>query len=239
MSEVRAAAPRRRIVLMRHGSVTYFDESGRPYLPEQVPLNETGRAQATAAGAVFAQLGLTFDRVIASGLPRTMETAQRVLSETKQEIGIEIRPELQEIRGGRLSTIPEETLRDAFVGAFEGVVEEQRRFLGGETIGELLDRVLPAVDRLRADREWQTALLVLHGGVNRAILSYALTGRRMFLGNFSQAPGCVNTLDVGDAPGDWVVRMTNYAPSDLLQPRERETTMEVLYAQYLKFRKDR
>jgi hypothetical protein len=31
--------------------------------------------------------------------------------------------------------------------------------------------------------------------------------------------------------------MTNYAPSDLLQPRERETTMEVLYSQYLKFRK--
>jgi probable phosphoglycerate mutase len=230
---------RRRIVLMRHGSVTYFDASGKPYLPEQVPLNETGRLQATAAGAVFAKLGLVFDRVIASGLPRTVETAERVLAETGQRIGIELHPELQEIRGGRLSTIPDETLRDAFVGAFEGVVDEQRRFLGGETIGALLDRVLPAIDRLRADTDWKTLLLVLHGGVNRAILSYALTGQRMFLGNFSQAPGCINTLDVGDAPADWIVRMTNFAPSDLLQPLERESTMEVLYSQYLRFRKAR
>ena len=41
---------RRRVYLMRHGSVTYFDEQGKPFLPEQVPLNELGRAQATAAG---------------------------------------------------------------------------------------------------------------------------------------------------------------------------------------------
>ena len=227
---------RRRIFLMRHGSVTYFDDSGRPHLPEQVPLNETGRMQASAAGVVFAQLGLRFDRVITSGLPRTVETATRVLAETGQDIAIEIWPELEEIRGGRLSAIPDETLRDAFVGAFDGMVAEHRRFLGGESIGELLDRVLPGIEKLRALDDWETVLLVLHGGVNRAIVSYALTGQRFFLGNLSQAPGCINALDVGRDPADWVVRMTNYAPSDLLQPTERDTTMEVLYSQYLKFR---
>lgn len=229
--------PRRRIFLMRHGSVTYFDETGRPILPESVPLNETGRLQATAAGAVFAKLGIRFDRVVTSGLPRTVETARRVLAETGQQIEIEVWPALEEIRGGRLSAIPDETLRDAFVGAFEGVVDEDRRFLNGESIGELLDRVLPAIGQLRADPAWETVLLVLHGGVNRAIVSYALTGRRMFLGNLSQAPGCINALDVGDDPADWVVRSTNHAASDLLQPGERETTMEVLYAQYLRSRK--
>jgi probable phosphoglycerate mutase len=231
------AVARRRIFLMRHGSVTYFDDSGRPFLPEAVPLNETGRMQASAAGVVFAELGLAFDRVVTSGLPRTVETAERVLAETKQDVEIEVWPALEEIRGGRLSAIPDETLRDAFVGAFEGMVAEERRFLGGESIGELLDRVLPAIDRLRADATWETVLLVLHGGVNRAIVSYALTGQRLFLGNLSQAPGCINALDVGQEPADWVVRLTNYAPSDLLQPGERETTMEVLYGQYLKFRK--
>ena len=49
-----SAHKRRRIYLMRHGSVTYFDKQGKPYLPEQVPLNEIGCAQATAAGKVFA-----------------------------------------------------------------------------------------------------------------------------------------------------------------------------------------
>lgn len=228
---------RRRIFLMRHGSVTYFDERGRPYLPESVPLNENGRAQATAAGEVFAQLGVRFDRVVTSGLPRTVETATRVLAATGQDIAIEQWPALEELRGGRLSTIPDDALRDAFVGAFEGVVAETRQFLGGETIGQLLDRVLPELVRLRADDSWETVLLVLHGGVNRAIVSHALTGERMFLGNLSQAPGCINALDVGTAPADWVVRLTNYAPYDLLQPGERDTTMEALYAQYLKFRR--
>jgi len=41
--------PRRRVFLMRHGSVTYFDNEGKPYLPETVPLNEQGQAQTTAA----------------------------------------------------------------------------------------------------------------------------------------------------------------------------------------------
>ena len=55
--------------------------------------------------------------------------------------------------------------------AFRGVVPNEKRFLGGETIGELFDRVLPALDRLVADTTWDTVLLVLHGAVNRAILS--------------------------------------------------------------------
>ena len=67
---------RRRIYLMRHGSVTYFDASGKPHLPEQVPLNEQGRAQTSAAGRVFAQENIRFDRVIASGLPRTGRNRQ-------------------------------------------------------------------------------------------------------------------------------------------------------------------
>nr|NDG07062.1 histidine phosphatase family protein [Oxalobacteraceae bacterium] len=38
-------SPRRRIYLMRHGSVTYFDSHGKPVLPESVPLNDAGRMQ--------------------------------------------------------------------------------------------------------------------------------------------------------------------------------------------------
>jgi probable phosphoglycerate mutase len=229
-------AKRRRIFLMRHGSVTYFDAAGNPVLPESVPLNAAGREQATAAGRVFAESGIRFDRVIVSGLPRTVETASLVLAETKQQLELQQIPELVEIRGGKLAAIPDAELREAFIGAFEGVAPEEKRFLAGESIGELMDRVHPAIDALRADPDWDTLLLVLHGGVNRAILSYALTGQRLFLGNLAQTAGCINALDVGDAHHDWVVRFMNYSPPSALQAESRGTTMEALFHQYRKAR---
>ena len=232
-----ALPERRRVFLMRHGSVTYFDEAGKPQLPETVPLNETGRAQAAAAGQAFAADGVKFDRVIVSGLPRTVETAMRVLAETGQRIEPETWPELAEIRGGKLSGIPDDKLREAFTGVFEGLVPEQRRFLDGESVGELMDRVHPAIAKLLADDSWDTVLLVLHGGVNRAILSYALSGgQRIFLGNLSQAAGCINALDVGAAPHDWIVRFSNYAAPAPLQSATRSTTMEQLFQEYSKSR---
>ncbi|KFI07840.1 histidine phosphatase family protein [Massilia sp. BSC265] len=231
---------RRRVYLMRHGSVTYFDDSGKPFLPETVALNPAGQAQADAAGRAFGEAGVRFDRVITSGLPRTVETARRVLTASGQDIEPEVWAELHEIRGGRLSAIPKDDLRRAFTGAFEGVVDEDQRFLGGESVGEMMDRVHPAIARLRARQDWDTVLLVLHGGVNCAILSLALCGpergQRFFLGGLAQAAGCINALDVGDDPRDWVVRFVNFVPAGPLQPDARTTTMEQLFEQYRKGR---
>ena len=230
-------AGRRRIYLMRHGSVTYFDASGRPREPDGAPLNEKGRAEARAAGAMFAAAGVGFDRVIVSGLARTVETAGLVLAEMGARCPQESWPELAEIRGGPLARLRTEDLRDAFLGSLEGCPEPSTRFLGGETVGELVARVVPAIERLRAARDWETVLLVLHGGVNRVFLSYALTGEQRLLGGLQQAPACINALDVGSAPRDWVVRCVNVFAPDLLQHRARRTTMEELLEQYLVGRK--
>lgn len=214
---------RRRLYLMRHGAVSYFDATGRPVAPDAVSLTDEGRRQSAAAARLLEPI--VFDRVLTSGLRRTVETARIVTPQA----AIEEWPELQEIKGDRLSSIPADRLEDAFVHAFRGVVPNEKRFLGGETIGALFDRVLPAVERLLADERWDTALAVLHGGVNRAILSYALTGRRMFLGHFEQAPGCVNVLDVGD---EWIVRAVNVTPTDPVHAATRQTTMEHYWEQY-------
>jgi broad specificity phosphatase PhoE len=211
---------RRRIYLMRHGAVSYF-AGGRPAEPHAVPLTDEGRMQARAAADVLA--GVTFDRVVTSGLPRTVETARIVAPGIEPEEW----PALREIEGGRLADLPDPEV--AFQLAFRGVVPEDKTFLGGETIGSLLDRVLPAVSEILADDSWDTLLAVLHGAVNRAIISYGLTGDRMFLGGFEQAPACINVLDVGD---DWIVRAVNVAPYDLIHGRGRLTTMEELWQQY-------
>ena len=218
---------RRRIYLRRHGAVAYFDRDGRPVAPDDVPLTAEGRRQAAAAAALLD--GTPLDRVISSDLPRAVETAALVAPGRE----VEAWPELREIAGDRFSAIPPAELEREFVGALHGIVPNDKRFLGGETIGELFDRVLPAVDRLLRDPEWDTALVVAHGAVNRAILSWALTGERSFLGRFEQAPCCVNVLDVthGGEP-DWIVRAVNVAASDLAHLSTRQTTMEQYWAQY-------
>ena len=214
---------RRRLYLMRHGEVSYFDEeTGRPYSPDDVSLNGEGRGQAAAAREMLADIG--FDLVVTSGLRRTMETAAIVAP----SLAAEAWPELQELKGGHLSAIPPDELEEVFVHAFRGVVPNESRFLGGESVGELFDRVLPALDRLLA-REWTTALAILHGGVNRAILSWVLLGERTFLGHFEQAPACVNVLDLGD---EWIVRAVNLAAYDLPHAAHRQTTMERYWDEY-------
>ncbi len=227
---------RRRVYLMRHGSVTYFAPDGKPLRPETVPLNERGIEQARAAGRLFSQQGVTFDRVVTSGLERTVQTASHVLEAVEYGGVIEQRAQLQEIRGGRLADIAEEDLLQSFTAATDGVVDHKVQFLGGETIGQMLDRVLPEIDLLRADSNWDSMLLVLHGAVNRAILSYLITGRREMLGSFEQSPACINVLDVGPSRVDVVLRVINLSPLDLLQPGNRGTTMETLFQQYSKYR---
>lgn len=219
---------------MRHGAVDYFRRDGTPLPPEQVPLNADGERQADAAGALFARAGVRFDHVLVSGLPRTRQTAARVLAAAAHP-AVETSDEeaLQEIRGGRLADLAAGDVERAFLAAFQAHDDvERERFLGGESVGELLDRALPAFERWRRRDDWQCLLMVLHGGVNRALLSSALAGRRAFFGRLEQHPACINVLDIG--PGDdTVVRAINLAPTQWLHEHERATTMETLLAQYL------
>jgi probable phosphoglycerate mutase len=216
---------RRRIYLLRHAEVAYFDEHGQPVEPDEVPLTPTGRRQARRAGAALA--GVRFDRVLTSGLPRTVETARLVAPSAP----VEQWPELRELVPGRLAELAPEELEAAILGALWGVLPGPTRFLGGETIDALFDRVLPALEGLLADRGWDTALAVLHGGVNRALLSFALSGQRLFLGTIEQAPACINVLDV-DQAGRFVVRAVNATPWDPAYLAGRSTTMEELWAQF-------
>ncbi len=214
---------RRRIYLMRHAQVRYFEGIH----PHEVLLTEDGRVQAAAARDALE--AVRFDRVVTSGLPRTIETAQIVAPYRRPEHV----PELREIESGELRGVDPDEVQRMMTAAFRGVVPLDARFLGGETIGELFDRVLPGVAELLADATWDIALLVLHGAVNRSILSHALTGGRTFLGGFEQAPGCINVLDV-DGEGRFIVRAVNHTPYDPAHvAAARETTMEQLWREYL------
>jgi probable phosphoglycerate mutase len=208
---------------MRHAQVEYF----RGEHPHDVLLTEAGHGQAQAAAEALRDV--RFDRVVTSGLPRTLETAHAVAPDIEPLRN----PQLREIESGDLREIAPDAVQEMMMTAFRGVVPLVTRFLGGETIGDLLDRVYPEIDALVADESWDVALLVLHGAVNRAILSRALTAERIFLGAFEQAPGCINVLDV-DAHGSFIVRAVNHTPYDPAHMHApRTTTMEQLWQEYL------
>jgi probable phosphoglycerate mutase len=218
---------RRRVYLLRHGDVNYFDEQGRPFRPDTVPLNADGRRQAEAAARELAAVPL--DRVIASDLVRSVETAGIITA--GRGLLIETRPELREIRPGRLADISPEAIEQVFVGAFTEGIDREARFLAGETFGSLVDRVSAAFAALLADPGWRCLLVVAHGGVNRTILMHALgTGLAGFAA-LEQDPGCINILDV-DADGRCLVRLVNHTPYDAAKTGLELTTMERLYLEF-------
>jgi probable phosphoglycerate mutase len=220
---------RRRIYLLRHGDVSYFDQHGRPFRPETVPLNEQGRRQAEEAGRVLAEAPL--DRAVASDLVRSTETAKLIIA--GRPLRLETWAEFREIQPGRLADIPADCVEQAFLHAFSGGIRDTR-FLGGETFGALADRVLAALATLLADPAWQHLLVVAHGGVNRAILAHALGLELQLLGAIEQDPGCINILDV-DSAGRWLIRLVNFTPYNAAKTGMELTTMEQLF---LKYRRD-
>jgi broad specificity phosphatase PhoE len=228
------AAPRRRIVLMRHAEVDYFDDNGKPFKPHTVPLNAEGRLQAQHAARELA--GTPFDRAVSSGLLRSVETATFVSGH--RDLVIEHCPELREIEPGRLADLEAAcpgTIEKAFLGALACDLTPETRFLGGESFGSLSQRVWPCFQDLLADRQWQHLLIVGHGVVNRLILSQILGMSLSCLGTLEQDAGCINLIDVDDA-GHCLVRLINYTPVNPVKTGMELTTLERLYLQFCKRR---
>lgn len=224
---------RRRVFLMRHGAVSYFDEAGKPFRPDSVPLTAEGRHQAEAAR--HALVDVPIDRAVSSNLPRTVSTAEIVT----RERALEVEPlvTLREISPGRLADIPAEAVQESITAAFSGELSRDTRFLGGETFGELCDRVETAWQGLLADDAWRTLLIVAHGGVNRAILTAALGSGLAGFGRLEQDPACLNVIDV-DEQGRALVRLLNYTPYNVVKIGLEMTSMEQVFMEYLLRRAD-
>jgi len=214
----------RRLYLVRHADVRYADDQGRPVPVDSVNLTDEGRAQARALRDALVRV--PFDRAIVSGLARTTETAAILLE--SRSLRFETRPELQEIRPGRLDEIPVERLEEEFTRALHRPVRADDRFLNGETWGELQARVLPGFREILADPTWKRLLVVGHGGVNRVLLLDVLGLGLAGLGSLEQDPACLNLVDLTDH-GRAVLRLLNHTAYDPAKETLVETTMERLF----------
>ena len=156
------------ILLARHGET----DDNRPPLRFQgrrdTPLNETGRRQAAALAEQLA--GEDLASLWSSDLERARLTAE-ILS-ARLGLGEPVEdPRLSEGRRGtwegRLFQDVERDEPEAW--ARWRAADPTFRFPGGETLVELQDRVLAALEDIRA-RGPLPALVVCHGGPIRAVL---------------------------------------------------------------------
>jgi probable phosphoglycerate mutase len=226
-----APRPRRRIYLVRHAEVSYFDAQGQPLDPRQVPLTERGRQQAAAAGALLAEV--SFDLAVCSGLPRTEETARQILH--GRDLTLHAEPRLQEIRGGRLREIPHQERERSIAYAYDGAEQPGARFIGGETWLDFAARVIPAWQRLIARDDWQNLLIVAHDAVNRLLLAQIIGCGLGGLKGFEQDPACINIIEADIDAGTLqraFIRTLNLTPYDLIRPGQQLTVMEKVWRDY-------
>ena len=219
---------RRRVYLLRHGDVSYFDSDGLPYEQEAVPLNEEGIRQANAAAEALRDA--RFDRLVISGLPRTVQTADCLRA--GRGVELVVHDDLREIAPGRMEDHDPAELEALFTSSLRARLERDTRFLGGETFGSLLDRVLRTFESLLADRTWKEMAIVAHGGTNRAILCRCLGAELTTFAALEQDPACINVIDL-DESGACLVRLINFTPWSPTKHDLRATTMERLWMSHL------
>jgi probable phosphoglycerate mutase len=228
MMALPGTACRRRIYLMRHAEVFYFDDTGRPLDPRHVPLTAKGREQAQAAAALLADI--PFDAALCSGLPRTAETARLVLGNRPLDVRVDVR--LNEAKAGRLRDVPEHERGQVIACAYDGSEQPGARFIGGEPWRELERRVLAVWADLAADDSWLNVLIVAHDAVNRVLLAHVAGSGLCGMKAFEQDPGCINIVevDVRDARMERTfLRAVNLAPYDPIRAGSHLTVMEKIH----------
>jgi len=222
-------AERRRIYLFRHGAVDYFDAAGQVVAdPDDVGLNEQGRLEAQGMCTLVAEIAL--DRAVCSGLRRTRETAERILS--GRALRIEENAALAEIRPARERQAEFDMFRDVAYSHWKAV-EPGGRFLGGELYAEFYARIARAMDELVADRSWHNIAVFAHGVTNAAILGWVTGLGLQAFGVIDQATCCLNVIDI-DVDVEHggmlrkVVRGMNITVDDPLKNRRPGGDMEAL-----------
>jgi probable phosphoglycerate mutase len=219
---------RRRIHLLRHAEAAYFDAEGRRTGDSRiVALTERGREQAAAMRELLADIAL--DAVVVSGLPRTVETADIVLK--GRSLPRRTEPLLEEINSGRsMAELPPERILPDVAYAFFHAGRDTGRYRDGEHFEPFVRRCHEGLERVLAWNDWDSLLLVAHGGVNRALLLWALGAPLASFPVFEQDSCCLNIIDVDvTADGDIVrrfIRAVNITPYDVPKRHHRMTTLE-------------
>lgn len=222
-------ADRRRLYLFRHGAVDYVDATGAWVEdPNNVDLNELGRAQAAAMAEIFADVRV--DKAFCTGYPRTAQTGQIILG--GRDIDLGVIEDLQEIRHGSGEVSGGYDICADVAFSHWRAPDEDATFLGGERYHDFYARVSHAMGALLADHTWHDLAVFAHGGTNAAILGWTTGVGLQAFGLLDQAMCCLNIIDFDfDGTGKVIrktVRGMNITADDPVKHRRDAGDMELL-----------
>jgi len=230
---------RRRIYLMRHGHVDYFAPAVRATGDiHSVSLSPRGVSEGEAAGRALAHVAI--DRAVCSGLPRTRETAERVLSFVPSAPALSIDSDLVELRGGKLAPVKTREELIALMNSYFGRAHlpGATNHEGGEIFADAQGRAVAALERLLGEPDWKTALVVAHEGINRLLLSWACNAKLLAMSAFEQDTGCINIIDFdyGGLEGARraLIKAVNLTPHNYLKHGMNLTSLEAIMERGLK-----
>ena len=158
------------IYLIRHGETDYNLTHRFQGMWVESHLTEAGRAQATAASALLADI--PFDRLYVSAAERTRETAALLFPGRTDAV---YRDELRETDVGSLANMYLADIKAKY-SEWYAKSSDDRDYsaFGGESNADLKARAKGTMDRIIAEGG-ETVAVVTHGGTIRYLL-WALTG---------------------------------------------------------------
>jgi ribonuclease H / adenosylcobalamin/alpha-ribazole phosphatase len=150
---------------VRHGE-SEANAAGRFAGRSDSPLTERGWRQAEVVADTLADT--KFDRIVATPLRRSLDTANAIASRTSTPV--EIEPDLIEIDVGDMTGVSWDEIAALPQWRDDGFVA----WPNGETLAQVLARSLRALRRLAREAPGGTVLVVGHGGVTRILVSHFL-----------------------------------------------------------------
>jgi broad specificity phosphatase PhoE len=130
------------------------------------PLTERGRAQSGVVADALRDIA--FDRIVATPLSRSLDTALVIGRARRMPVYVE--RDLVEIDVGEKTGAKYDEVRGLPAWKDDGFVA----WPGGETLDQVLARALAAVRRIANDVPGGTVLVIGHGGVTRILVSHFL-----------------------------------------------------------------
>ena len=195
------------IYLLRHGAVVGA-ETRRFIGHLDVPLSPVGERQCEAQAARLR--GVELAAVFSSDLARSRRSAQIIGA--PHGLAPTAVPALREMAMGRWDGLTAAEIRAREPEAFADWMARvgQFPFPGGESVPDLVARVVPAFEAIAAAHAGRAIAIVAHGGTNRALLCHVFGLPLGRLLAFGQDYGALTVLEGGSR--GWALRRLNETP---------------------------